>query len=177
MSCAIDSVLKGPLMKKLRSQDPARASAELRSMILHLDPASLGIKPSNITPNVWGALMELWMNRAVVTIVSLADGTASMYFSSGGGILGSGESPAVADAGREFIRTAETVQSTIPKSIACPFPKPGCIRFHLLTFDGYRSTEVSIEDVERNQPLSSLYATGQELITQIRIHTEQRARR
>lgn len=149
------------------------ASTELRSMLLHANPNSMGIKPSESMPNVWGVLMEFWLNRAVVTIVSLADGTTSMYFSSGGSIIGSGAYPKPAAISRQFIEVAESFLSVIPQSIACPMPKDGNVRFHLLTFDGYHSIEVVESDVENiSHQFFSLYSCGQKVITEIRIHTE-----
>lgn len=153
--------------------DPEQASDELRSMILHLKPEALGIKVSENTPNVWGVLMEYWINQTVVTVVSLADGTTSMYFSSGGGFIGAGEHPKPAMASQQLIQAAESFLAVIPESIACPMPINGNVRFHLLTFDGSRSIEVAENEVEKpSHPFFSLYARGQRVITEIRIHTD-----
>jgi len=163
--------------ERIKKTDPVKASAELRNMILHVNPDSLGIKPSKNTPNVWGVLMEFWLNQTVVTIVSLADGTTSMYFNSGGAIVGSGTHPKPAAATRQFIRVAEDFLSVIPEAIACPMPKEGNVRFHLLTFSGYRSIEAIESEVEnKSHQLFSMYMYGQKVITEIRIHTEKHAR-
>jgi len=63
---------------------------EMRDRVLALDPASIGLIQSG--PNqVWGALMETGHPEAVSTLVVLGDGTVSLYFSNGGGIIGLGQ--------------------------------------------------------------------------------------
>src|SRR5260221_10737211 len=77
---AMDYVLAEPY-KHLRAQALQLNAAEVGSA----DPA-------------FGVLMETGYPEAVVSLLALADGTASLYFSNGGGIIGSGqrEGPAVA---------------------------------------------------------------------------------
>jgi hypothetical protein len=163
--------------KRIEPRDTAKASAELRNMVLHINPDSLGIKPSENTPNVWGVLMEFWLNQAIVTVVSLADGTTSMYFSSGGCIVGSGTTPDPAAASRQLIRVAEQFLPVIPETVACPMPKQRNVRFHLLTFTGYHSIELAESEIEnKNHQLFRLYAYGQDVISKIRIHTEKHAK-
>ena len=41
-----------------------------------------------LRPDVWGVLMELGLEQGVATMVAFADGTVSLYFSGGGGIIG-----------------------------------------------------------------------------------------
>ena len=159
--------------KPIKQQDPARTSAELRNMVLHMNPDKLGVRPSESTPNIWGVLMEFWMKQTVVTIVSLADGTTSMYFSTGGGILGAGSAPAPSTASRQLIRVAEQFYSVIPEAVACPMPKPGNVRFHLLTFASFRSIELAENEVQnKSHQFFRLYAYGQDVITKIRVHAE-----
>lgn len=159
--------------KRIQLPDPARASATLRSMVLHMKPDSIGLRPSPLMTNVWGVLMELWIDQTVVTIVSLGDGTTSMYFSSGGAILGSGTHLNPATATRELIQRAEKFHNFIPATINCAMPKRGNVRFHLLTFRGFRSIEVAESEVEKKEhPLFPMYVDGQHVITEIRLYAE-----
>ena len=61
----------------------------LRQQVLTLDPLSLGLDPS-ASNRVWGVLMETGYPEAVASLVVIADGTVSLYFSNGGGIIGVG---------------------------------------------------------------------------------------
>ena len=156
--------------KKMQVKDPKEASSNLRSMVLHINPKDIGISKSDEFPNVWGTLMEIGMSGAVVTVVSLADNTTSIYFSSGGGFIGAGGHPEVANASRQLIQCSEKYLALIPLAIACPIPTQEHVRFHLLTFDGYRSVEITVSDVQNpSHPLHPLYVCGQKVITEVRI--------
>ena len=159
--------------RKIKPKDPVRASADLRGLILHMKPEQISISRSSEIPNVWGVMMEIGMGGAVVSVVSLAEGTTSMYFSSGGGIIGTGQHEEVALASRMFISAAERCLEAIPQSIACPMPAQGNVRFHLLTFDGYRSIETVESDIQKTaHPLYHLYESGQWVITKVRMRTQ-----
>ncbi|MBN2387823.1 MAG: hypothetical protein JXB85_12465 [Anaerolineales bacterium] len=158
-----------------RRPDPAEAAAGLRNLALMIDPAQVGIEPSKANPRVWGVLMELGMGEAVVTLVSLADGTTSMYFSTGGGYLGSGEDPDAARASKDLVLKAEKSLDHIPEAATCPQPRPGNVSFHVLTFDGHRSIEAAEAEIrDRRHPLFSLYGYGQNVITQVRLLHERK---
>jgi len=72
-----------------------------------MSPARLGVFPSEALPNVWGVLMETGYSPAVVTLVALADGTTSLCFGSGGGVIGAEKYGAVREATAAFIAAAE----------------------------------------------------------------------
>jgi len=82
------------LFKPLRSvqpvPEPAPIYTQLRNRILSLTPAEIGIKCTAQLPNVWGILMEMGLPNGVAALVCLAEGTTSLYYGSGGGILGCG---------------------------------------------------------------------------------------
>jgi hypothetical protein len=79
--------------------------AGLREQILRLDPATAGMIQRPGGAIVWGALMEMGYPSGVATMVALADGTTSMYTSSGGGIIGGGGHRAVATATHAFLES------------------------------------------------------------------------
>jgi hypothetical protein len=105
-----------------------------------------------------------------VTIVSLANGTTDMVFSSGSGVQGAGESSMVSLASAELVKTAERYLSQMRSTNDHPLPTPGHTRFYLLTYHGLLTGEVS-ENImldERTHPMYGLYAFTQNVITQIR---------
>src|SRR5438477_9066890 len=59
---------------------------ELRHRALHLAPEEVGIHPSGDTP--WGIVMDTTYPEGSASLVALEDGTASLYFSGGGGVIG-----------------------------------------------------------------------------------------
>ena len=60
----------------------------LRQQALTVDLSRLGLAPSVEYPQVFAGLMEMGMEGGVATLVVIADGTTSMYRSTGGGIIG-----------------------------------------------------------------------------------------
>jgi hypothetical protein len=137
--------------RRLRGESPPPASGPkrevasvyvgLRDTILSLDPTSVGIHQTAATPNVWGVVMDWSLDDAVATIVSLADGTTSMYLSTGGGSLGAGEHPAAAAASLSAVRLAETMLDDFPGATGSPLPPRGRTALTLLTFSGLRRFE------------------------------------
>lgn len=150
----------------------AEIYTNLRSMILNANPKDIGIEPSDAVPNVWGVLMEFRVSGTVVTLVSLADGTTSIYFSSGGGIIGAGEYEEVARASKNLVALAESYYNQVEPTTQFPLPLPGRIRFYLLTFSGVYTVERGEEQLVRQEDrFWPLFHAGNEVITQIRLHT------
>jgi hypothetical protein len=151
---------------------PASPSPDLRALILSTTPDQVGVSPSDALPNVWGVLMEMWLEKTLVTLVSLADGTTSLYFSTGGGIIGAGGHAEVASASNAFIRQAEDLHRSLPEVDACSMPAVGNIAFHLLTFAAHRSIEVPDAEARGTDGVwYPLWVAGQRVLKQIRLHS------
>lgn len=56
------------------------------------------MSPSAELPRVFGVIMDTTFASGTVTLVALADGTASLYASTGGGVIGGGAHERVAVA-------------------------------------------------------------------------------
>lgn len=154
---------------------PAPVYARLRGQILNLSPAEIGLLPTEQSPSVWGVLMELGYPNGVATLVCLAEGTTSLYFSGGGGIIGAGTLEAVQQASRAMLAEAEQCQDKTTLTIDFPLPPAGRVRFYWLTFTGIQTREVNeAEIIEKQHGLSALFYRGQEVITQVRIHQQTR---
>jgi hypothetical protein len=65
-----------------------KAYQHLRSQALSVERASLRITEPSPATSVWGLLMEMGVPNGSATLLALADGTASLDYSSGGGVLG-----------------------------------------------------------------------------------------
>ena len=139
--------------------------------MLSLDPATVGLHPSAELPRVWGALMEMGFPDGAATIVTLADGTTSLYTSEGGGVIGGGEHPPVAAASRQFLVEAEATETGLSpaESANVDLPPAGIVSFVVL---GYSGTQIGAADEHElasvQHPLSRLYAAGQDVITTLR---------
>jgi hypothetical protein len=152
-----------------RRRDPADVFTGLRSQILELDPTEVVLQPTEELPNAWGGLMELGYPEGAATIVCLADGTTSMYTSTGGGVIGGGAHESVVQASRGFLVELEGRLSELEEDGDPDLPAPGIVAFRALTYS-VRLARSADEDelASGHHPLSSLYAAGQDVITALR---------
>ncbi|KAA1395479.1 hypothetical protein [Aeromicrobium ginsengisoli] len=156
--------------------DDSEGSAGLRRLALSISPEDLGLTVDGDPDRVYGVLMETGYVAAVVTIVSLIDGTTSMYISTGGGTIGAGEHEPVAEATRAFVAMAQVLVGQTAPTTAFDLPGVGRVRFQLLTVGGGRTAEAAEDDLGNGRhPLSPLFHAGQDVITQIRLLSEQQS--
>jgi hypothetical protein len=154
--------MSGPLQ-------PAAIYTTLRNRILSLNPSEVGIQPSEAAPNVWGVLMEIGLEEAVVTLATLVDGTTSLYYSTGGGMLGSGSYAPVAQAARGLIMEAEGRFWEMAPVEAYPLPEAGRVRFYALTYQGHYTAEASEKELGEGQhALSALFYLAHRVIGTLR---------
>jgi hypothetical protein len=152
-----------------RRPKPGHQPVDLRSRLFELDPASIGLRPSPALPNVWAAIMELGFADGSATIVSLADGSTSLYTSEGGGVIGGGEHESVARASRQFVADSERHLDRFEPDDTHELPPPDFVCFRALTYTERRSASAREQDLVSGQhELSPLYATAQSVITALR---------
>lgn len=164
---------KGPDPKLV--PEPVQIYTDMRNRVLKLVPTEVGIVQSKEIPNVWGVLMEMGFRQAVVTLVSLADGTTSLYFGNGGGIIGGGEHAAVAQASKSFVANSEKYFQRMTPAESFPLPSVGRVKFYILTFSGAFTADIDENELDNGKhDLSPLFCSGQEVITQLRLMQEQK---
>lgn len=149
---------------------------ELRQQILQLEPASVGIMPSAELPRVWGLVMDMGTRNATATLVGLADGTTSLYLSTGGAVIGGGEHPQVAGATRSLLQVVERQLDQMPTTDA-PLPARGRVVLRAMTYQGQRAVDASEDDLgHRRHPLAEIFHAAHDVITQLRLLDEARQR-
>jgi hypothetical protein len=151
------------------AHSPEPITADLRAMVLNLSPDEIGLTPDNFPHRAWGVVMETGMDRGYYTLVVLADGTTSLYFSNGGGIIGAGERPEVRAASQQFIGVGNRLLTSAQPSTSTEPPTAGNTKFFFLTFDGVRSYAApEIELGEERDDLAPLFHAGHAVITAVR---------
>jgi len=163
-----------------RRRPPDRGDAHdsytgLREQLLATKPAELGLAPSARLPRVWAALMELGMDRGTASLVTVADGTTSLYVSTGGGIIGGGQHQAVTRVAAAFLDAVEACLELLRPMDAVPLPPSGAVRFNVLTYGSPRSAQAEESELAGgHRVLAPLFAAGHEVITQLRVLQERR---
>jgi len=145
---------------------------DLRGRILHADPTELGFWGSS-GREVWGAVMDMSFPGGVASLVSLEDGSTSLYTSTGGGVIGGGAHPPVVEATHAFLDAVAVYAPQFSPTDSDDVPEPGHIRFHALGFDGRRGADALEADLQaRTHDLWPLYYSGHQVITALRVATE-----
>lgn len=151
------------------TQTPAETARELRTQALRRSAEQIGIGASPAHPSVFGLLMETGYPHAVASLVVFADGSTSLYFSTGGGVTGAGEHASVRDTHPALFTEAEAQREAFTPTVDTPLPQPGRVRFYLRTFGGTLMAEASEEDLgQMHHRLSRLFHAGHAVIAAIR---------
>lgn len=90
------------------SRELPGSGPDLRAHMLSLEPATVRPRPTRELPRVWGFVMDMTFPRGTASIVSLADGTRSLYTSTGGGVIGGGFHEPVAAASNRLLSILES---------------------------------------------------------------------
>jgi hypothetical protein len=152
-----------------RREHAADASAQLRRAVL---ARTLSEELATGAPDTVTAVVMDWNigGDVVATLAAMQDGTTSLYFSKGGGILGAGSYENVREASTRFRTTAREVRNSFKPTDDFSLPGANHTRFFLVTPDATLAT-ISVANsvlVDREHPLAVLGAAGQAVITQVR---------
>jgi hypothetical protein len=169
--------------------DPDEVYLALRGKALGLDPggraltgaaatsyaAAVSIAPTPDLPRVWAVLMETGYPRGVATLVALADGTTSLYLSSGGGMIGAGGHPHVAAATLRLLGAVEQQLDRMPATLDTDLPEAGRVALRALTYEGQHVVEADEADLGYGRhPLSPVFHAAHDVITELRLIDEAR---
>jgi hypothetical protein len=114
--------------------------------------------------------METGYPAASATLVALADGTTSLYVSTGGGVIGGGGHARVAAATQSFLTAAEDHPSLLSPDADAVVPVAGRVIIRALTYEGRYRAEASQDDLGRGRhPLSAVYFAGHAVLTELRM--------
>ena len=117
----------------------------------------------------WLAAMEIAMPDVTMSLICGWDGTASVYMSTGGGVIGAGEHEAVARAAQTFVAEAGAWVDDMLPLPDLSYPGVGRVRFFARRADRCYVIEADqAELVDGMVELSGLYTLGQSVITHVR---------
>ena len=138
---------------------------ELRNMILSSKVEE--VSPADRNPAV--VIMDLHEGDGITSVMSSSGGDASLYLSSGGGMIGGGGQPNVRKAALVFAAEAVKHKAGMSPAADFPYPAAGKVRFYLRTREGAFFLEAPESELAAGtHPLSGLFRAGQEVITQYR---------
>ncbi|MFY9826973.1 MAG: hypothetical protein WAM82_36815 [Thermoanaerobaculia bacterium] len=157
------------------NQTPEEAYMDLRQQAIETDPKRLALAGERRPEDVFGVVMEMGISSSVVTLACFADGDARVYYKTGGGMIGGISHENVRVASKDLVARAQKAQGRMIKTTTYPLPADDRVRFYVLTGRGALTTETSRQALgERQGELSALFASGQEVVAQMRLVEEQR---
>ena len=128
-----------------------------------------GFDPASDGRVVYGAVMDWALESGLATLFALEDGTASLYLSSGGGVIGGGFHEPVRHAAKAFLISFEAhVASMSPDPTGEP-PPGGMTDLRALTIRGRLVSRAPTQHFGLMQhPMSDSFHAGQNLIAALR---------
>jgi hypothetical protein len=143
---------------------PIDMSAELRRRALDMPPLNGGE-----SEEPYGLVTEFVQGQTVVTLAAFATGDASLYFSTGGGIIGGIGKRALAELARTTVESLAPLVAQLERSDATDPPQPGEFCFYVLTPGGRRICRVRASGTApANGPEVKLIRLGGALLTKVR---------
>ncbi len=157
--------------------EPTPPTSELRAKAFSVKPSDLGLKEAE-TGKVWGFIMETGYPETLFSLVVFGEGTTSIYFGNGGGIIGAGEHASVRSAGTELLKVANQNLAQLKPVQAPKLPHVGEVTFYFRTHSGLFAATAQEELLgEGKHHLSPLFYLAHNVITAVRENTPERKMR
>lgn len=145
----------------------------LRAQALSTQRSETGIPTPRADAPVWGVLMETGYPGVTATILALADGTTSLYLSTGGGVIGGQKHASVREANATLLETANRLRQHLQPAASFPVAEVGRTLFYALTDSAVLTGGGPEEDLRhRRHTLSALFHAGHGVLTQLRLVSE-----
>jgi len=143
----------------------------LREQAISIKSEQLQLILSEDQEIAFGVIAELGIGNGSATIVSFMTGDASMYTSSGGGIIGGAVSHEnVKSSAINLVNVAQRFFPKMPKSYNLNIPKDGYIKFYILTNKATYSFEGKESEItDPNSNWAELFNAANDVISQLRI--------
>ena len=164
----INTTDQGKVPSKAR-QTKENAYEELRNIAFTVRPEQLGLSLPTDKTIVYGIVMDWEMGGAIATTVAYQTGDASLYLSSGGGVIGGGKHQNVNNASKQFVSLAQTFLDKTTKVKETSLPTTNEIKFYFLTNKGVYVGQEQIKNFENNSSLwLKLFEEGNNVLSELR---------
>ena len=157
-----------------RRADATEGASQATNPYVGLRDRFLALTEDPDAEHLRGAAFEMGTGGACATVICVADGTTSLYLSTGGGQIGLGEHEPVRRANAAF-RDAVTQHLDRMRPVAdVPLVAQDEVHVVAVTGDGLRLIRWREDELSEAAPDWPLYLAGQDVVTQIRILDEAR---
>lgn len=145
----------------------------LRSMALNTSATRLGLDLPKAPTTAYGVIIDMGVGHGTATLVAFSTGDASLYLSTGGGVIGGGQHPSVKRSAIDLIQSVQTSLASFSSTTEFDVPPSGKVRFYILTNKGILTAIESEDQINSGTlPLSPVWHAGQKLLTEIRMASD-----
>lgn len=145
---------------------------DLRNLAFSATEEQIGVQLPSEQTKIYGVIMDWDLGEGTATLVAFLSGDASLYLSSGGGVIGGGGHENVKQAVFAFIDKAETYLNKTIKTETTPLPELDGVKFYFLTNKGKFVGQEIIQNFENeSSDWLDLFEEGNKVISEIRIST------
>jgi hypothetical protein len=146
----------------------------LRQMAFGVTADQLGLTDLK-SHDIYGVIMDWDLGEGLMTLVTYITGDASMYLSTGGGVIGGGQHDNVNKASKQFVKLADKYLDKTVKTELTPIPDKNCVRFYFLTTNGnYYAQEQMINFENSTSQWLEFFEEANRVITELRMTTEKK---
>lgn len=163
-----------PVKQDKTQQDTAQNNyTKLRQMALQVTQKDLGLHLDDQNKSVYGIVMDWEMDGATATVVSFATGDASLYLSSGSGVIGGGQHENVNKAAKKLVASSQNYLKQSVKTNTTPLPETQSLKFYFLTSNGIFMGEEKMENIEsETSKWYPLFVETNEVLSALRLVSE-----
>lgn len=141
----------------------------LRNMAFSVTPEQLELSLPADQAVVYGVIMDWEMGGATATTVAYQTGDASLYVSTGGGVIGGVQHQNVSSAAKQFVQAAQSYLDKTTKTPSPALPAADEVKFYLLTNDGIFVGQEQMKNFENNSSeWLRLFDEGNKVLTELR---------
>ena len=154
---------------------PDNRFLDLRNMAFAVTPEQLQITLPTDQIKIYGVIMDWDLGDGTATFISFSTGDASMYLSSGGGLIGGGQHENVSTAAKAFIDKAQQYLDKTTKVDSTPLPDKNCVRFYFMTNKGKFTAQENLKNFDNSSsPWLPLFEEGNKVISELRLIQEKK---
>lgn len=151
------------------SQNDEYTYVSMRKLAFTFSHEDMGVRMGN-DYQVYGAVVDMGVdNINTATMICFMDGTTSLYFSNGGGIIGAGKHEAVNKAVLTFLENCfQALPITKLAESIDALPKENHHTFYLFTKAGIFSIDMDLRDAQKSKEAQLLFSQSQMVLNEIR---------
>ncbi|HEV2859641.1 MAG TPA: hypothetical protein VGX48_01385 [Pyrinomonadaceae bacterium] len=124
--------------------------------------------PAEAADKVLGVVAEVGVDEGVMIIAGYQDGESRIFWTTGGGLIGTPTDDKVIAAAKELARAGQPLAAQLPYATDRPLPKPKRVRFSLLTPGGMRVGEEGLSAADGgSSKFSPLHAAAMQLMHEL----------